>query len=169
MTPERIKSELFARENNEPIREMSGAAVVRIANDYAKIKADCIKQNKTSMKKKEVGVWVKASELKDIDYPICIRYDGGGAYYYTTVCSMEELYKHVDSVNPIEEIEYLKPVSQIDLLNEKKKEYCIAFAKFLNDKGWQEYDESDRWIRPTASLTVYTTSQVYDFFIKKGD
>jgi intein/homing endonuclease len=35
--------------------------------------------------------WRKASELKEINYSICIKYDGGGAPCYETVSSMTEL------------------------------------------------------------------------------
>jgi hypothetical protein len=51
--------------------------------------------------------WFKASELKEINYPTCIKIDGGGAPFYETVCSMDELLNLVNEHNPIEEIEYL--------------------------------------------------------------
>ncbi len=47
--------------------------------------------------------WEKASELKEINWPLCVRYDGGGAPYYETVCSMEELQKLVTDYNPIKQ------------------------------------------------------------------
>lgn len=71
--------------------------------------------NKTMQEEKEFFEWVSAAELKEIDWPLCIKYDGGGAPAYDTVCSMKELLSYVSHFNPIEQIEYLKPITKAAL------------------------------------------------------
>lgn len=62
----------------------------------------------------EGAKWVKASELKEIDYPLCIKLDGGGAPFYTTVCSMGELLNLTSEMNPIDKIYYLNESNYIN-------------------------------------------------------
>jgi hypothetical protein len=50
--------------------------------------------------------------------------------------------------------------------NEYAKQQSIEFAKWLNKEGWQEYDESDRWICPHENRNVFTTSELYSKFLK---
>lgn len=49
------------------------------------------------------------------------------------------------------------------------KQHSIDFAKWINDEGWREYDESDRWIQPHESHSVYTTEQLYNKFNKSDE
>lgn len=89
------------------------------------------------LQKQNIGVWVKASELKEINYPICIRYDGGGVYWYGTVCSHEELDKHISEQNPIDEIEWLKPIEQAYVLTEDEMKYdLMQYKQFLSMNGF---------------------------------
>lgn len=66
---------------------------------------------------RECFEWVKASELTIINWPLCIRLDGGGAWWYTTVCSMKELNSHISEHNPLREIEYAKPIKPESITN----------------------------------------------------
>lgn len=77
--------------------------------------------------------WVKASELKEINWPVCIRYDGGGAYWYGTVCFMKELQSHVSEHNSISEIEYAKPIQS----SLKEEMYC---AQACEKHEWIEVE-----------------------------
>lgn len=49
------------------------------------------------------------------------------------------------------------------------KLHAIDFAKWINDNGWQEYDESDRWIQPHNSDLLYSTEQIYNMFNKSAE
>lgn len=91
--------------------------------------------------------WVKASELKEINWPICIKMDGGGAPYYTTVCSMDELGECVTDMNPIDNIFYLsesatkeEPVQRLEeeramSYNVTEDELKNALSKYCSPHG----------------------------------
>lgn len=67
------------------------------------------KELSTQKEREDKGLrWRKATELKKIDWPTCIKYDGGGAPFYITVYSMEELNVHITEHNPISQIEWLE-------------------------------------------------------------
>ena len=58
----------------------------------------------------------------------------------------------------------------VEAMEESNAETAIAFAKWINAEGYQEYDEKDRWIAPHNNYNVYTTKQLYEMFLltKKG-
>lgn len=56
---------------------------------------------------KSAGTWIKASELKTLNYPTCIRFDGGGAPVYDTVCSMEDLEEIKKQIHDFDSAYYL--------------------------------------------------------------
>lgn len=76
--------------------------------------------------KEDKAAWRNASELIEIDYPLCIKLDGGGAPYYETIYSMDDLKKNVTDWCPIDKIMYL---------NEDNVEFKIKDAeKELKEK-----------------------------------
>jgi hypothetical protein len=52
-------------------------------------------------------------------------------------------------------------------INIATKQAAVLFARWLNDNGYSEYDESDRSIAPHNNYNVYTTEQLYDIFFKE--
>lgn len=50
----------------------------------------------------------------------------------------------------------------ITVMDSHARSVNILFGIFLNDEGYREYDESDRWIAVSQSRIVYTTAELYD-------
>lgn len=58
------------------------------------------------------------------------------------------------------------PELYLKLINGCVKERVIGFGIWLNDGGYREYDESDRWIQPHESRNLYSTEQLYNKYIE---
>lgn len=85
-----------------------------------------------ALQKSTTGLrWVKASTVKEINYPTCIKLDGGGAPYYTTVCSMEELKKEVcEPHNTLETILVLDESSP-SKVDEKESDITLTYKNSI--------------------------------------
>jgi hypothetical protein len=108
--------------------------------------------------KNKIMKWIKASELKEINYPTCVKIDGGGAPFYTTVCSIGELLNLTSEYNPIDEIEVL------DESNQEQGNDAIEFAEWISGEGYVQYDDKNRWIAPQNNNNVYPTEKLYQKF-----
>lgn len=101
--------------------------------------------------------WVSAKELKEIDWPLCIKLDGGGAPHYVTVCSMEELQSHVSHFNSIEEIQFARPIPQSSLKEEIEQNFK-ELSLYLDDlclNGHEVKDAGHLWIAFTDKFNAF--------------
>lgn len=56
---------------------------------------------------------------------------------------------------------------ELKAMGEYAQQVAIAFAEWAAEKGWEKHIEENTWFNRMGYATEYTTTQLFDLFIKE--